>query len=153
MFSKDVSSLGIYLGDGMSTNRVPWVFCALHRRCSNYESVSPAYVEGEKYIEREWYCERKSEIEVFKVNRNYEEFIERLDGERSNNNNEYLPYSETEIATIVDDDNNDNNYLPCEITGVVVDNYDDDSNDCITYLIRTDNTNGDRTIPLSLIHI
>ena len=30
----------------------------------------------------------------------------------------YLPYSETEIATIVDDDNNDNKYLPCEVNGV-----------------------------------
>ena len=47
--------------DDMSTNRVPWVFGALHRWCSNDELVSPAYFEresvawcyGEKYIERE----------------------------------------------------------------------------------------------------
>ena len=64
-----------------------------------------------------------------------------------NNNSEYLPYSEIEIAAIVDDDNSDNNYLPWEVTGVVVDSYDDDRNDFMTYMIMTDNTNGDRTIP------
>ena len=74
-FSKDVSSLGIYLGDDMSTNKFPCFFCAPHRWCSKYELVTPAYFESVRYIEREWYCERKSEIEVFKVNRNYEEFI------------------------------------------------------------------------------
>ena len=31
VFSKDESSFSIYLGDDMSTNKVPWVFCALHR--------------------------------------------------------------------------------------------------------------------------
>ena len=56
------------------------------------------------------------------VKRNYEEFVERLGGERSNNNNEYLPYSETEIA--VDDVKDDN----------------------ITYLILTEYNKGDRTI-------
>ena len=41
---------------------------------------------------------REREREIFKVKRNYEDFIERLGIERNNNNNEYLPYSETEIA-------------------------------------------------------
>ena len=50
--------------------------------------------------------EREREIEIFKVNRNYEEFVERLGGKRSNNNNKYLPHSETEIA--VDDVTDDN---------------------------------------------
>ena len=53
----------------------------------------------------------------------------------------------SEIAIIVDGDNNDNNYLPWEVMGVVVDNHDDDSNDLITYMIMTDNTEVDRTIP------
>ena len=60
-------------------------------------------------------------MEIFKVKRNYEEFVERLGRERSNNN-EYLPYSEIEIA--VDDVKDDN----------------------ITYLILTEYTKGDRTI-------
>ena len=78
----------------------------------------------------------KREIEIFKVKRSYEEFVERLGVERSNNNNEYLPYSETEIA--VDEINDDN----------------------ITHLILTEYNNDDRTIlerdqvhELSLIHI
>ena len=33
-----------YLEDKRSANRVPWIFCALHRWCSNYELVSPAYM-------------------------------------------------------------------------------------------------------------
>ena len=33
-------------------------------------------------------------LEMFKVKRNYEEFIERLGIERNNKKNEYLPYSE-----------------------------------------------------------
>ena len=106
VFRKDESSSNVYLEDDRSANRFPWVFCALHRWCSNYELVSPAYIEresvawcySERYIERERYCERKREVEIFKVNRNYEEFVERLGGERSNNNNKYLPYSETEIV-------------------------------------------------------
>ena len=44
---------------------------------------------------------RKRGIEIFKVNRTYEEFIERLGGERSNKNKN-LPYSVTEV--IGDDD-------------------------------------------------
>ena len=32
-----------YLEDERSANRFPWIFCALHRWCSNYELVSPAY--------------------------------------------------------------------------------------------------------------
>ena len=39
--------------------------------------------DSERYIEREkccWesYCERKGEVEIFKICRDYEEFIERL---------------------------------------------------------------------------
>ena len=72
---------------------------------------------------------REREIEIFKVNRNYEEFIERLGGERSDNNNKYLPYIETEaVDEVIKDDN-------------------------MTYTIMTNYTKGDRTIPLSLIHI
>ena len=78
MFRKDESSFSIYLEDDRSANKVPWIFCALHRWCSNYEFVSPAYFESERYIERERYCERKREIEMFKVKRNYREFVERL---------------------------------------------------------------------------
>ena len=60
--------------------------------------MSPAYIERECVT---WcYCER--EIEVFKVNRNYGEFVERLIGERSNNNNEYIPCIKAEIAAILD---------------------------------------------------
>ena len=49
--------------------------------------------------------------------------------ERSNNNNEHLPYSETEIA--VEDVKDDN----------------------ITYLILTEYTKGDKTIPVSYTHL
>ena len=49
-------------------------------------------------ILRERERERKREKEIFKVKRNYEEFVERLGGERSNNNNEYLPCNETEVV-------------------------------------------------------
>ena len=91
--------------------------------------MSPAHFESDRYIERERYCkererERKREIEIFKVSRNYEEFVERLGGERSNNNNKYLPYSETEVV-----------------------GDDDENNDFVTYLIVTNHTEGDRTIP------
>ena len=100
--------------------------------------------------------ERERVIEIFKINRKYREFVERLGVERVDNYSEYLPCSEIEITIIVDGDNNDNNYLPREVMGVVVDNYDD----CMTNMIMTDNTEVDRTIPnrdmvydLSLIHI
>ena len=73
-FSKDMSSLGIYLEDDTSTNRVPWFFCAPHRWCSNCELVTPAYFERESYCDE---SEGKREIEIFKVNRNYREFVER----------------------------------------------------------------------------
>ena len=88
---------------------------------------------------------RKREIEIFKVKRNYREFVERLGVEMVDNNNEYVPCIKAEMAAIVDDDNNDNNYLPCEVKGVAVDN--DENNDFITYLIVTNYTEGDRTIP------
>ena len=39
-------------------------------------------------------------IEIFKVKRNYREFVERLGRERSKNNNEYLPYSEVKDVAV-----------------------------------------------------
>ena len=48
IFNKDESSLNLYLGDERSTNRVPWCFCVPHRWCSNYELVTPAYLERER---------------------------------------------------------------------------------------------------------
>ena len=63
-------------------------------------------------------------MELYRVNRNNEEFVERLDGERSDNNSKYLPCIETEV---VGDD---------------VDNTDN-----ITYLNMTNYTKGNRTIP------
>ena len=74
---------------------------------------SERYIEREKccweryYYERcfksERYCERKGEVEIFKICRNYEEFIERLGGERSENNSKYLPGIEADIAAVGDD--------------------------------------------------
>ena len=147
IFNKEESSLDLYLGDDRSTNRIPWCFCVPHRWCSNYELVTPAYLEresvtwcyGEKYIERE----NKRVIEIFKVNRKYRELVERLGVEMVNNYNEYLPCSKIEIVITVDGDNNDNNYLPWVVKGVVVENYDD----YMTNMIMTDNTEVDRTIP------
>ena len=73
------------------------------------------------------YCERELcdnwEMELYRVNGNYEEFVERLGGERSENNSKYLPCIETEVVR--DDVGN---------------------NDNITYRIMTNYTEGDRTI-------
>ena len=63
--------------------------------------------------------------------------------------NEYLPCGKIEIVITVDGVNNDNNYLPWEVTGVVVENYDDNYDDYMTNKIITYNTEVD----LSLIHI
>ena len=66
------------------------------------------------------------------------------------NYNEYLPCSKIEIVITVDDENNDNNYLPWEVTGVVVENYDDNyymTNKIITYdLTDVDGTILDRDL-------
>ena len=48
IFNKDESSLDLYLGDETSTNRDPWCFCVPHRWCSNYELMTPAYLERER---------------------------------------------------------------------------------------------------------
>ena len=75
-------------------------------------------------------------IELFKLNRGYNELAERLDITRVNNI-EYLP---CEIGSTANDDKvGDIDYLPYEITDVV-DEYND-----ITYLMVTKNTDGDRT--------
>ena len=37
-------------------------------------------------------------MELFRVNRKYEEFVERLGGGRSDNNSKYLPCIETEVV-------------------------------------------------------
>ena len=71
----------------------------------------------------ERYIERNREVEIFKICRNYEEFIERLGGERSENNNKYLPCNETEVVG------------------------ENENNDFTKYLIVTDYTKGDMTIP------
>ena len=115
-----------YLEDEKSANRVPWIFCALHRWCSNYELVSPAYIEREcvAWCCCERYFERKRGIEIFKVNRNYEEFMERLGVEMMYNYNEYLPWIKD--AVIRDDVTKDDN---------------------MNYRSVADNTEGDRTVP------
>ena len=73
----------MYFGDEKSANKVvPGFFCALHRWCSDKVVVSPANIErecvagydSEKCFERE----RKRETEIFKMSRNYEEFMENL---------------------------------------------------------------------------
>ena len=78
------------------------------------------------------YGERKREIEIFKMSRSYEEFMERLGVEMIDNKSKYLPGNEADIAVGEDDNGN---------------------NDFITYLVVTNYTGGDRTITLSLIHI
>ena len=116
--------------------------------------MTPAYLErecvvwcyGKKYIKRESverYCERygerKNVIEIFKVNRKYRELVERLGVEMVDDYSKYLPCSKIEITIIIDDESNDNNHLPWEVTGVVVENYDDDymTNKIITCLLYT----------------
>ena len=59
------------------------------------------------------------------MNRNYEEFVERLDIERAGNYIEYVPCIEADIAAVGDD----------------VDN-----NELLIYLIMKNYTKGDRTI-------
>ena len=69
------------------------------RRCF-YEVVVPyawkerenvAWCYGERCFESERYCERKREIEIFKISRKYEEFREKL-GENYNENNDFITY-------------------------------------------------------------
>ena len=85
------------------------------------ESVIWCY--GERYLERELCVDR--EIKLFKVNRNYEEFVERLDVERVGNYIEHLPCSETEVVAEVDDK----------------------VDELLTYLTLTENTKGEITLP------
>ena len=67
-----------YLEEYKFTDKFPLVFCALHRWCHNDKLISPACLErecvvwydGEKCFERE----RKRELEIFKVKRNYDIF-------------------------------------------------------------------------------
>ena len=57
-----------------------------------------AWCDRERDIERESverYCERKREIEIFKMSRKYEEFMEKLGGEMMYNKSKYLPCNET----------------------------------------------------------
>ena len=86
--------------------------------------MSPANVERERCFESERYCERKREIEIFKMSRTYEEFMERLGVEMIYNNkySKYLPSNKTEVVG------------------------DKGNNDFINYLIMTNNTGGDRTM-------
>ena len=74
---------------------------------------------GGRHGERERYGDRK--IELFEVGRNYTELRERVNRERVDNDSGYLPYVETDVATVVNDE-------------------------FITYLVVTDYTKGDRTI-------
>ena len=69
----------------------------LHRWCNSCELVSPANVERDRCFKRErWsdserYIERNREVEIFKISRDYEEFMERLGGEMIHNRNKNLP--------------------------------------------------------------
>ena len=91
--------------------------------------------------------ERKRIIEIFKINRKYREFVDRLGVEMVDDYSEYKPCSEIEITIIIDDENTGIKHLSWVVMGVAVDNYADDRNDLITYMIMTDNTEVDRTIP------
>ena len=84
------------------------------------------------------------EREIFKVSRGYKELVERLEIDRIVNN-EYLPGDV--ISTVANDDYiDDNKHLPGDKIGVIV--ADDDNNgEIITYLVMTNNTKGDLTIP------
>ena len=90
---------------------------------ANIERENVAWCDRERYIERERccekYCERKREIEIFKINRKYEEFMEKLGVEMIDNYSKYLPWVEADIA--VGEDDNENN-------------------DFANYLIMTNNT-------------
>ena len=131
-----------YLGDKKSANSCPWIFCAPDRWCSDKVVESPAYIEresvtwcyGEGYFESERYCderERKREIEIFKVNRNYKEFVERLGVEMIDNKSKYLPWVEADIA-VGEDDNGNNDF----ITYRVVTNYTGGDKTCLLYTSR-----------------
>ena len=117
------------MGDVWSPND-PLVFCVSvpgEARGWFYGVVVPdANVERERWYDSERYIERNREVEIFKIGRNYEEFIERLGGERSENKSKYLPWIEADIAAVGDD----------------VDN----NNDLVKYLMMTYYTGGDRTM-------
>ena len=139
VFRKDESAFDVDLGDKRSVNSCPWIFCAPDRWCENkvvvpYAKIgreNVAWCDRERCSKSERYCERKREVEIFKICRNCEEFIERLGGERSENNSKYLPCNETEV----------------------VGDYVDNNNDLIKYLIMTNYTKGDWTIPVSYTHL
>ena len=113
-FSRDVVVGGeekasrAYLEDTRSANNRPWTFCAPDRWCSNKGVASPAYIKresvtwcyGGRDLERElcvnW------EIKLYKVNRNYREFVERLGIERVDNYSEYVPCIEADIEAVDD---------------------------------------------------
>ena len=61
------------------------------------------------------YCERELcdnwEIELYRICRNYKEFIERLGGDRSDKYTEYLPWVEADIAAVGDDVDNNNDLI------------------------------------------
>ena len=78
------------------------------------ESVFWCY--GEKCIER--YCESKRVIEIFKVNRNYRQLLERLVLDVVYENDEYLPDNNNELEIIINE-NKGIKYLP------VVEYYED----------------------------
>ena len=91
-----------------------------------WESYYERYFKRERCFESERYCERKREVEIFKISRDYEEFMGRLGVEMIYNKyNKYLPWVEADIAAVGDDV---------------------DKDDFVTYLIVTDYTKGDMTI-------
>ena len=59
----------------------------------------------------EKHCERKREVEIFKISRKNEEFMERLGVEMVDNYSKYLPWMEADIAVVGDD--NENNDFRC----------------------------------------
>ena len=103
VFRKDESAFDVDLGDKRSANSCLWIFCAPDRWCKNKVVVSPAYIEREL-------CDNW-EMEFYRVNRNYEEFIERLGGERSDKYNKNLPCIETEVVGDYVDNNDNITYL------------------------------------------
>ena len=66
------------------------------------------WCDSERYFKSESYCERKREVEIFKISRDYEEFMGRLEVEMIYNKyNKYLPWVEacllyTSVLWLVD---------------------------------------------------
>ena len=83
------------------------------------------------------------EREIFKINRGYEELVERLDIERI----DYSKCLPCDVTSAVNDDYTDNNkHLPGDKMGVLVTD-DDNNGENITYLVMTNNTKVHMTIP------